>query len=109
MASRVILITGANRGIGYCITQALAARSPTDTLLVASRTKSKAEEAIKQLQVDSAVQNPIHAVELDVTNETTIEHARTWIEQQFGRLDGTHPLLTPAFIYTTDIRHPSSH
>lgn len=93
MVSRVILITGANRGIGYCIAQAIGTTSPDDILLVASRSKTNAEDAIQKLKSDAGVKSPLHAVELDVTRETTIEHTRAWMEQQFGRLDGTAPVL----------------
>lgn len=46
MSPKIVLVTGGNRGIGFGIVQALAQRSEENTIVIASRKKSDAEEAI---------------------------------------------------------------
>ena len=86
---RVILITGANRGIGYSIAQALGTASPDDILLIASRSKTNAEVAIDQLRKDAGIESRMYPVQINVTDNATIEIAQNWIEHEFGHLDGS--------------------
>lgn len=89
--SKVILITGANRGIGFCIAQGIAERLENCCILVASRKLSAAEDAIAKLQHLKATFEP---VELDVTSDDSITACLETIRTNHGRLDGTstHPL-----------------
>jgi NAD(P)-dependent dehydrogenase (short-subunit alcohol dehydrogenase family) len=83
--SKVILITGASRGIGFCIAQAIAQRSESCCILVASRDVSSAENAISQLQDLKAIFQP---VALDVTSDDNIKACLETIKSTHGRLDG---------------------
>ncbi len=74
MLPRTILITGANRGIGFSVLQALATRSPLDHYLLAARSLENGELAIQELR-NSGVQAEIHVVQLDVANESSIKVA----------------------------------
>ena len=93
MAGKIILITGANRGIGYSIVQALASRPAGHSIIVAAREKQKAVDAIDELQaaVGNATEmtRSLHPIKLDVSSDTDIEAAVHEIETRFGRLDGT--------------------
>ena len=86
MLQRTILITGANRGIGFSILQALATRSPVNHYLLAARSTETGQLAIQKLR-NSGVQAEIHVVELDVANELSIKAAERQIRTQYGRLD----------------------
>ena len=86
--SKVILITGANRGIGFCIAQAIAQRTEQCSILVASRDLSSAEDAISKFQDLKATFQPIA---LDVTNDESIKACLETIKISHGRLDGTLP------------------
>ncbi|CAF9942422.1 hypothetical protein IMSHALPRED_003672 [Imshaugia aleurites] len=86
MWPRTILITGANRGIGFSILQALATRSPPDRYLLAARSTENGELAIRELR-KLGVQAEIHVVELDVANESSIKRAEREVRKQYGRLD----------------------
>lgn len=88
MAGPVILVTGANRGIGFSIAQALGQENPGITLLVASRSITTAEEAIKQLRLRN-VTAAFRPIELDVTNDDSVQKVVSDIGQRFGHLDGT--------------------
>jgi NAD(P)-dependent dehydrogenase (short-subunit alcohol dehydrogenase family) len=87
--SKVILITGANRGIGFCIAQGIAQRLEGCCILVASRDLSAAEDAISKLQHLKATFEP---VELDVTSDDSIKACLEAIGKTHGRLDGTLPI-----------------
>lgn len=83
---RIILITGANSGIGFDTAYALAANSPKNHVLVAARTESKGEKAVKDIQA----RNPsgtVSFIQLDVTSDESIAAAAKKIETEYGRLD----------------------
>lgn len=73
----VILITGATRGIGYAAAKQLADRGAT--VIIGSRDASRAAEATAKLGVSS--------VEIDITDQSSIDAAVKQIDQQHGRLD----------------------
>lgn len=87
MASKVILTTGANRGIGFSIVQALAQRSSGLVLLVASRSKANAIEAVSQLQ-ELGLKADFQPIELDVANDDSIKSAVGEVKSKYGKLDG---------------------
>jgi NAD(P)-dependent dehydrogenase (short-subunit alcohol dehydrogenase family) len=82
-----ILVTGANRGIGYAIVQTIATRRPISNIILACRSKTSAEEAIQTLR-DSGVEAGLDNVELDIENDTSIESAVAAIDKKYGSLDG---------------------
>ncbi len=86
MLPKTILITGANRGIGFSVLQALATRSSSDHYLLAARSLENGELAIQELR-KSGVQAEIHVMQLDVANESSIKAAEREVRKQYGRLD----------------------
>ena len=85
--SKVILITGANRGIGLCIVQRIAQRAEGFRVLVASRDVSAAAEAISHLD---GLKVTLQPVALDVTSDDSIRPCLEDIESKHGKLDGKH-------------------
>ncbi|KAF5706723.1 short chain dehydrogenase [Fusarium mundagurra] len=81
-----ILVTGANRGIGYAIVQAIASRLPSSTIVLGCRRKDSAQEAIESL-IDSGAKSNLGYVELDIENDASIEAAVVSLEQEYGKLD----------------------
>jgi NAD(P)-dependent dehydrogenase (short-subunit alcohol dehydrogenase family) len=79
---RVALVTGANRGIGLEVTRQLALRGFTTVL--GARDAQKGEEAASSLRQGGLEVLPI---QLDVTDEQSIDSARLMVEERFGRLD----------------------
>lgn len=86
MLPRTILITGANRGIGFSLLQALATRSPSDHYLLAARSTENGQLAIQELR-KLGVQAEIDVVQLDVANESSIKEAEQEVRKHYGRLD----------------------
>src|SRR5271156_6713397 len=72
--NRTVLITGANRGIGFAILQALALRSPSDHYLLGCRDLSKGEAAIQEL-CKLGITSPIEPIQIDVTSDDSLRAA----------------------------------
>ena len=75
----IALVTGANKGIGLQIAKDLATHG--FTVLVGSRDLESGEKAAKSIGADA------HALQLDVTNQASIDAAAARIRTEFGRLD----------------------
>jgi NAD(P)-dependent dehydrogenase (short-subunit alcohol dehydrogenase family) len=75
----VALVTGANKGIGLQIAKDLAGHG--FTVLVGSRNLKHGETAAKSVGADA------RAIQLDVTDQTSIASAAERIRKEFGRLD----------------------
>jgi len=91
---RVILVTGANRGIGFAIVQALASNTKTanSTFLLGCRVIEKGNEAVKQLR-GQGIALDASPVVIDVTSDSSIRHAVHIVEEQYGHL---HVLINNA-------------
>ncbi len=87
-STKIIFITGANRGIGLAILQSLALRSPTDTYLLGCRSLLKGHEAISHLHTLGIPPfTTIIPIELDVTFDSSIRAAVQTISATYGHLD----------------------
>lgn len=82
-----ILVTGANRGVGYAIVQAIATQQPSSNLILACRNKTSAQEAIQSLR-NEGISAQLDHVELDIENDASIESAANLLEWKYGSLDG---------------------
>ena len=90
---KIILITGANRGIGLAIIQAAASRVGPATFILTCRTPSKGNEAVKSLRA-AGVSNKIEVLQLDIMDDGSIEAAASHVSKVYGRLDGKN-YVTP--------------
>ncbi|KUL92526.1 hypothetical protein ZTR_02630 [Talaromyces verruculosus] len=89
MASKaIVLITGANRGIGFGVARRLVREHPNYHVIIGSRDATQGREAASTLLAEEASSSPsISSVELDVTSDTSISAAKQTIEKEHGRLD----------------------
>ncbi len=78
----IVLITGANKGIGFATARLLGARGMT--VLVGARDAERGQQAERELCDGGA---DAHFVALDVTDDTTVGKAAEQIEAGYGRLD----------------------
>lgn len=76
---RVALVTGANKGIGLQIAKDLAKQDLV--VLVGARNLEDGETAAKSIGANA------HAIQLDVTDQVSIDAAADRIQKEFGRLD----------------------
>ena len=85
---RVVLITGANRGIGLAILQSLALHSLTDVYLLGTRSLSNGDSAISELHtLGIPTPTSIIPVELDVASDASIRAAVSFVSSTYGHLD----------------------
>ncbi|MCJ1419174.1 hypothetical protein MMC32_005527 [Xylographa parallela] len=82
----LVLITGANQGLGFATAQQLVS-SGKYHVLVSSRNPSNAQVAVEKLQTEAADKTAITALTLDVTDDASIEAAAKSVKDQFGHLD----------------------
>jgi NAD(P)-dependent dehydrogenase (short-subunit alcohol dehydrogenase family) len=81
--SKIALITGANKGIGFETARQLAASGGVHVVL-AARDRTKGVDAALKLQADGL---DVEALTLDVTDAASIAAAVKEIGKKFGRLD----------------------
>ena len=80
--NRIALVTGANRGIGLEVVRQLARRG--FTTILGARDAQKGERAAGPLQHTGL---KIIPVQLDVTDQQSVDAAKYLVEERFGRLD----------------------
>lgn len=84
---RVVLITGANTGIGYEVVKALLRSDKAYSILLGGRDLTKAEQAAATPQNEIVSKCTVTPIQIDVESDDSIEQARSYVEQKFGRLD----------------------
>jgi NAD(P)-dependent dehydrogenase (short-subunit alcohol dehydrogenase family) len=77
--ARIILITGANRGLGRELAAQLAADG--DTILLSARNADAAAQAAAEIGGD------VHPIQLDTSDQASIDAAAKKIEAEYGRVD----------------------
>jgi NAD(P)-dependent dehydrogenase (short-subunit alcohol dehydrogenase family) len=78
-SNRIALVTGANQGVGFQVAKELVASGLT--VLVGSRNFERGKAAAKDIGSGAI------AVQIDVTDQTSIAAATERIRNEFGRLD----------------------
>ena len=79
---RLVLVTGANKGLGHEISAQLARLGYT--VLVAARDEAAAHRVAEELRAQGGQAHPL---KLEVTSPDDIARAAQWVEQTFGKLD----------------------
>ncbi|KAL6248050.1 hypothetical protein RBB50_005398 [Rhinocladiella similis] len=85
-AVTLILITGANQGLGLECVKKLATEQPNFHIFLGSRSLEKGTQAANTVTT-RAQGTSIEPVELDVNNDDSISHAVKYIDGKYGRLD----------------------
>src|SRR5437867_2787699 len=80
--SKIALVTGGNRGLGFEIARRLAQAGAT--VVIGSRDPQKGRQAAARLRGEAL---DAEAVTLDVDDESSIERAARELQERHGRLD----------------------
>jgi len=83
---RVILVTGANKGIGFEAVRILSEKLPSATILLGTRSKANGEAALTKLKTSSPAAN-VHSIILDVTDKKSLASAVEEVKSKYGHLD----------------------
>jgi NAD(P)-dependent dehydrogenase (short-subunit alcohol dehydrogenase family) len=82
----LVLITGANQGIGLATAKQLA-NSDKYHIIITTRSLANAEAAVKELGASATDPAALTPLVLDVRDDASIEAAAASVQSQFGRLD----------------------
>lgn len=78
-----ILITGANRGLGFALAKTAVERG--HTVLAGARSLERGLEQLEELRSSAADQ--VEPIQLDVTDEESVRRAADTVNERYGRLD----------------------
>ncbi|EMC99807.1 hypothetical protein BAUCODRAFT_351380 [Baudoinia panamericana UAMH 10762] len=99
-SQEIVFITGANTGIGFqIVSQLLRDHGDRFYVFVGSRTLSKGEAAVQKLHAEGS--KNCEAVQIDVTDNSSITRVAKTVEAKFGRVDVLH--------INAGIAHPDMH
>jgi NAD(P)-dependent dehydrogenase (short-subunit alcohol dehydrogenase family) len=88
MASKVVLITGANTGIGYQIVRALCSSSHAYDVIVGGRSPDKVQDAISAAQKEFPdTKSKLSPIQVDIESDDSITKAFGEVKSKFGKLD----------------------
>ncbi len=87
-AGKVVLCTGANRGLGFAILQVAGLKDPSTTYILSCRDLEAGQTAAKKL-AEEGVKASIEVIQLDVNNDDQISEAVKYVQTKHGKLDGT--------------------
>lgn len=84
----IILITGANTGLGFESVKSLCKSSKPYTIIVSGRSIDKAKAAIKEVQAElPATTSVLSTIRIDLEDDDSISQAFNHVSEKYGRLD----------------------
>ncbi|KIW03407.1 uncharacterized protein PV09_05182 [Verruconis gallopava] len=88
MPRRIVLVSGAEQGVGYAIAQSLAASGDGYHIFITSSNLEAAEKALISISANMTnAKNRLYAIQLDSTNAASIDDAKAFIDDRYGRLN----------------------
>jgi len=83
--SKIVLITGANKGIGWETVKLLSAKNPNYIIYLGTRTQVNGDAAIEKLPINS--RKNVRTILIDVTSDSSVKAAVERIKSEQGHLD----------------------
>lgn len=84
----VILVTGANTGLGFQIIRALCNSTKPYNILLAGRSLLKAQQAVGSVTQDFPSScSKLWPIQVDIEDDDSIQRAFDEVQTKFGRLD----------------------
>lgn len=87
-SSTIVLITGANTGLGLETVKSLCRSSSAYTILLGGRSLDKANAAAKEAREEYPdTASTIEPIQIDIEDDASISNAFENVESQYGRVD----------------------
>ena len=84
----VLLITGANTGLGFETVKALCSSDQEYHIFLGGRSLAKAQQAVTSATEDSAsFRSKLTPIQIDIEDDKSIQRAFDEVQAKFGRLD----------------------
>ncbi|KAK1501135.1 hypothetical protein CABS01_09870 [Colletotrichum abscissum] len=99
----IILVTGANRGIGFGIVQAIAGRLSNFTILVGCRTHESGEKAIRKWR-DIGIKEALDVLPFDIEDDGSIIAAATIVEEKYVLINNAARVTVSESLNLPDVR-----
>ncbi|KAI1075023.1 short chain dehydrogenase/reductase family protein [Whalleya microplaca] len=85
-AQKIVLVTGANQGLGHAVIEVAGLRYPDNVYILCSRDLEKGKAAAAKLR-EQGVKARVDVIQLEVTNDEHIAAAVQHVSTTYGRLD----------------------
>ena len=84
----IILIIGANAGLGQAIVKALCQSPTAHEILVGSRSVQKGEEAISIIKAEvPSTTSSLSVIHVDIASDDSINNAASHVSAKYGKFD----------------------
>ncbi|KAI7191900.1 hypothetical protein KC363_g3581 [Hortaea werneckii] len=87
LGKRLMLIAGTNQGIGFETAKSVLLGSSSFHVILGSRKLAMGEEAVQRLQAEAGIQGTVSSIQVDVTDDKSVEAAAKKVAADYGRLD----------------------
>ncbi|KAL5590836.1 hypothetical protein FOBRF1_014393 [Fusarium oxysporum] len=84
---QLVLITGANQGVGFETAKNLVLSSVKYHVIIGSRDEAKGEIAARSLQSLDDIKGTVSSIQIDVTDDNSVDAAAQTLASEWGRLD----------------------
>ncbi|KAF5561728.1 oxidoreductase yusZ [Fusarium napiforme] len=84
---QLVLITGANQGVGFETAKDLVLSSVKYHVIIGSRDEAKGEIAARSLQSLDDIKGTVSSIQIDVTDDNSVDAAAQTLASEWGRLD----------------------
>lgn len=84
----IVLITGANTGLGFEMVKALCSSETAYEVLLGGRSVAKAEQAANAVMKEfSSTHSKVWPIQIDIEDDESIQRTFDEVQTKFGRLD----------------------
>lgn len=101
--TEIVLVTGANSGIGFEAIQALMQSDHPYHIILGARSPARAQEAVAQLRKElPGSKSSVDALQVDLESDESIDKAVAEVTAKYGRIDA---LVNNAGLRSSDQPH----